>query len=388
MLKVGADKAGRNAKCSKCGTVLKIPASNEAEPTPAAEAPTKKPADDDEGGQAYGLKEDVSDPAEEVRKQEELNKPKAIKKPGRVIAKKQAQITNPDEWRKVAFGCRIIAVGLGMWLAAYLLYRVPLVVGMAQGEEYAAAADKRLVKSPADTADPGNLDIASFAVAVITGDAWVDSMLLVVRLALVLAVLAYLPLLAGYVTCLVVPNRFGTRLQLMVLLALALINAVLLLVFRLLPMFGVVRYTILAIIMPEVGMTEMNTDRYETLTTFWLKSPVLEVNLVAIVTFLHYLEPALIATFIHAVGKSVKSEQLEASGLTAMMLGFSQIFIQTVWLMASWCGTSMVLIWVLRFVYTLGAAFFVYQLIYTITLLFGIRGVIEEQLGEEGQENA
>src|SRR5437762_11726114 len=82
VLKIGADKAGRKAKCTKCGQTLTIPATSEAiqEPAlaPGAPAPAAKPDEtapalgpsdapapykyvdeDDDGQKTYGLKGDV-----------------------------------------------------------------------------------------------------------------------------------------------------------------------------------------------------------------------------------------------------------------------------------------------------------------------------------------
>jgi uncharacterized membrane protein len=379
VLKVGADKAGRKAKCSKCGTLLIIPAATDvgpAAPPPAPPAAAKKTSDDEDGDQTYQLKE-TPDPAQEPSVLVEPSAPKVLKKPGRPATKREARITNPEEWRRVGFGAKIIAVGLGMWLVGYLLYRVPLVLGMTAGEDYATGADVRL------TPGAGDLDLYAYAVAVIAGASWADTMIWLARLSQVLMLLLYGPLLAGYVTCLAVPDRFGARLQLKVLLGLALINALILIVFKLLPMFGITHYTLIPFVMPEVTMLEMNAERNESLVSFWLKVPFLEVFLAILLTLVHYLEPAMIATFVHNAGKSLKSEELEATGLKAMMLGYSQLFIQTAWLMASLCGTSVVLLWALRLLYVVGAGFFVYQLMCTITALLSVSGVVEEQLGDE-----
>jgi hypothetical protein len=387
VLKVGADKAGRNAKCSKCGAILKIPAAPEAEAVAPPPPTPKKPADDDDehGGMVYQL-QDAAPQAEEQLKQAEAAKPKVLQTPGRAATKKQAQITNPEEWRKVGFGAKIIAVGLLMWLAAFVLYRVPLALGMTAGEEYAAAADKHLGGGSVDSGKAAGFDLATFAVGIVAGDSWTSLMLTVARLAQVLALLAYGPLLAGYVICLAVPDRFGTRLQLKVIFSLALVNIISLIVFKLLPLFGVLRYTLLPFVMPEVAMLEMNAERSESLIGIWLKAPTIEVYLATLLTLLHYLEPALIATFIHSIGMAVKSEELEGNGLKAMKLSFSQLFIQATWLMASVCGTSVVLLWTLRFIYTVAVGFFAYQLIFTITTLLSIGAIVEEQLGDEAAQ--
>src|SRR5213595_3171279 len=75
VLKIGADKAGRKAKCTKCGLALTIPATSEAIEKPAlaakpeetvpalgpsdAPAPYKYIDEDDDGQKTYGLKGDV-----------------------------------------------------------------------------------------------------------------------------------------------------------------------------------------------------------------------------------------------------------------------------------------------------------------------------------------
>jgi hypothetical protein len=380
VLKVGADKAGRKAKCSKCGTLLVIPAGSDAgppAPPPPAPAAGKKSTDDDEeGDKTYQLKE-TAEPAQESPEPEKTSAPKVLQKPGRIQTKKQARITNPQEWRRVGFGCKIIAVGLCMWLAGYGLYRLPLVLGMTAGEDYAEGATVRL------SSGGGDLDLYGYAIAVIAGASWADAMTWVARLSQVLMLLLYGPLLAGYVMCLVVPNRFGARLQLKVLLGLALVNALILIVFKLLPIFGVLHYTLIPFVMPELAMLEMNADRSESLVSFWLKVPFLEVFLAILLTLAHYLEPAMIATFVHTAGMGLKSEELEGRGMKAMMLGYSQLFIQTAWLMASLCGTSVVLLWALRFMYIVGAGFFAYQLLCTIGALLSVSGVVEEQLGDD-----
>ncbi len=204
----------------------------------------------------------------------------------------------------------------------------------------------------------------------------------------VLYVLQYLPLMAGYVMCLIVPDRFGTRFQLKVLLALAFVNALVVVAFMLLPMLGAHRYVNLPFLAPEVAMMEMNGERTETLVTAWLHMPLLDVFSAVLMTFLQYLEPALIATFVHAVGKAIKSDDLEAGGLIAIKLAFSQIFIRVVWLMASLCGTSLVLLWALRAIYLIGVGFFIGQMIYTVRLLLGIAAVVEDQLGDEADSLA
>ena len=378
VLKVGADKAGRTAKCSKCGKPLTIPSKSETAPPPPAQPKPAVSEDDDDGRGGYQLLEGLS--AEQV--QQDLAKPPAapaLKGPGRKRTKKQAQIINPDEWRRVGLGARIIAAGLCIWLAGNLLYMVPIVMGLVAGSEYAAAADERLAGSGSD-----KLNMLHYAVGVITGNAGFSTGLLLFRLSQIVHVVQWLVLLVGYFICLAAPNHFGTRLQILVLFGLAFVNMGILVGFKLLPMFGAHSYILLPFVFPEVAMSEMNSDRSESILTFWMKQPVLEVYGAILMTALLYLEPAMIATFLTAVGKSVRSADLEAKGSTAMTIGYSQLFIQTAWIMAAVCGSSSVLLWLIKVIYTLGTAFFFYQLYITILALISVAPVVEEQLGEEG----
>src|SRR4051794_24472962 len=61
VLKIGAEKAGRKAKCPKCGQAVTIPGANAA-----PEPPAKKPDDDEEDGGAYGLADEPAHVAPKV----------------------------------------------------------------------------------------------------------------------------------------------------------------------------------------------------------------------------------------------------------------------------------------------------------------------------------
>ena len=277
---------------------------------------------------------------------------------------------------------RVIAGGLGVWLAAFLLFRVPVVIGMAVGPEYAVAANDRLVSPNSDPTHP-EFNLCAYGVALIAGNDGSDTLIWVLRFALVLTLLQGAPLVAGYFICLAAPDRYGIRLQLMVLFALAFFDFLFLVVFKLLPICGAYRYITLPIALPEVAMVEMNADRIESIFTFWLSYPVLEAIAGVLVMVTNYLGPAVIATLVHSVAMSIKSEKLEAEALITMKLGYSQLFIQLAWYMMAMCGGSLVLLWLLRITYAIGAAFFVYQLILTITALIRVAPVVEEQLGDE-----
>jgi hypothetical protein len=381
VLKIGADKAGKKAKCLKCGTPLTVPAAVEEAIAPVgAAAPAPKPVDDDDdegGAMTYTLKEEEA--RSEQKEEKKITGPEG---PGRRIGKRQALIKDGRQWRKTAFGMQIIAGGLCVWLAAFLLAKLPVLVGVIAGPEYAASADERLVSAPANTKDL-DLDLPLYGMGLISSNGAAMAMLWIVRIAQVLFLFMYFGLVTGYVVCLTVPDRFGTKLQVMVLIGLAGANAFFGLLFKLLPMLGLWEWTVMPLVAPEVAMIEMNQERMESLLNFWSPVPALDVMIAIVVVFLQYFETVMIAVFIRACGLSMRVDEVEKAGFSLIQLGLGQCFIQLAWLMCANCGTSIVLLVVLRVVYMLGVGFFVGQLIWTIVVLFSMPGVVEKQLGDE-----
>jgi hypothetical protein len=384
-LKVGADKAGKKAKCGKCGTALMVPpADGQEDGLVAQDAPApnlRKPDTDQEedGGLTYGLKEIAKNP--ELMKGEKPPAPQA-QGPGRIIKKKKALIKDGVEWRKVGIGTRIIAAGLFLWVLAFLLSKIPVVAGLIAGPAYAAAADERLIVNPNSTKEP-DLDLPNFGFGLVSSSALATSMLWVARISQVLYLLMYLVLVAGYVVCLVVPNRYGTKMQVGLLIGLAGINALFGLVFKLLPMFGLWEWTIMPLVAPEIAMGVMNQERMETALNFWSPVPALDVIISIMVLFLQYFEPVLIAIFLRGCAISMKLPDLDETAQSLMKLGLGQCFIQVAWILCAICGTSQVLLIVLRILYALGVGFFLLQMGWLIFTLLSVPGLVEQQLGDD-----
>jgi hypothetical protein len=391
-MKVGADKAGRKGKCAKCGAPITVPgkvepakvAQSAAEPPKAEPAKPQIASDDDDGQLTFAIRDESKAdlPVSQVT-DSKATRTGVGKGPGRRTIKRLAKITDPDEWRRVGLGCMVIGGALCLWLCSYLLCRLPLLLGMAFGEEYAAAADERLLASQIDSGNAPSLDLVSYGIAIVTGNSWATAMTWLIRVSQLLYLLQYAVLIAGYAICLVVPKRYGSRLQLIVLLAVAIFNALVALGLKILPTLGVYRYTILPFVVPEVVLVQMNAERVDSLYTMWLRLPALETTLALFLTVIHYLEPALIATFIRTVGLGTKSDDLEGRGLTLMKLSYGQLYAQIAWMMACLCGTSVVLLWVLRFLYFICVFFFAYQMLLTIVTLFTVPRVVVEQLGDQ-----
>ncbi len=406
VLKVGADKAGRKSKCPKCGAPVTVPSAASA-PAPAenaiqeprlapletgpespAEAAEKKAEAyefaDDEGPKTYELKEAAETSSAVFTPSA---KTVTLEGPGRRKGKRLAKITHARQWVRVGLGLQLIAAVLLVWLGAYLLYHLPLVLGMALGEEYAAQADvDRLVESSPQYGGSPSLNYCTYAVTLVSGNWWGTFMLWLVRFSQVIYFLMYFLLITGYVLCLVAPQRYGTRLQLTVLLVLAASNAFFSIFFRLLPMMGLYEYTILPVAVPEVVLIEMNAERIESIYTFWLNIPMLELYWALILNLMFYLEPAMIGVFLRAVAKGIRSDDLEEKAMRIMKMGFSQLYVQLAFMLIALCGTSSVLLMVLRFIYAIGMGFFIGQLIYTAVVCFTVPSIVLDQLGDQAQE--
>ena len=141
------DKAGRKAKCSKCGTVVTIPAASD--PPPAAPAPLPPKKDDDDDGPMTFEMQEAEDLVAVRAEQAKAAKSKVIQKPGRKEIKRKAKITNPYEWRRVGLGSKVMGAGLCLWLAAFLVYHIPVALGMV-----ATASSMRPRRTPSCLAAP------------------------------------------------------------------------------------------------------------------------------------------------------------------------------------------------------------------------------------------
>jgi len=184
----------------------------------------------------------------------------------------------------------------------------------------------------------------------------------------------------------VVPPRYGTKMQVTVLLVLAAANLFFGFFFRLLPMLGLYEYVILPYAVPEIVMLEMNAERAESLYTFWLHWPPLELPWALFMIMVFYLEPAMVGVFLRGVARGLKSDELEAKALSIMRMGFSQLYVQLTFMMVAMCGTSEVLLTVLRAIYVIGMGFFIGQLVYTAIVCFKVPGIVMAQLGDQAQE--
>jgi hypothetical protein len=381
VLKIGADKAGRKGKC-KCGAEIVIPSAS----TPAPAPPAAKVDEDDEGG-IYGLigTFDVPKTEEKPRKRdedededEEDEDRKDVRFGTRIDdgkgatrrprAPKARTLLNPEQWLKVCSGLNLISIGLWIWLGAMVLREIPVLIGLFSPCEYAKVRmrweNPKLYSTLAREGPPEDIALSKteFMYGLVTGNDALTLGLWILRLSALVLLGASGTLIAGYSMCLPVPPRFGTRGQVYALLTLGSLNVLFTLLFRLLPTFGAMDYMLVPVALPEVAMVDANTEREVPLAVALSSLPFLDYTLSFVVLLTFFAEPLLLAIFLRSIALSMRGEELEKTSSGMIRLAVGQAFIWLAYIMVMICGSSDMLLWLLRVVYLLAASFFLGQL--------------------------
>ncbi len=163
--------------------------------------------------------------------------------------------------------------------------------------------------------------------------------------------------MVGYGMCLPIENRLGTRGQLITLFSLSGTNVFINLIFRFLPIIGVLGYALVPYFAPETVMAEINTERAIPIHVSWCSAPIWEIMLALFLYLANQLEPILIATFIWTIGSMVRDEPTETKAQGTIKMGFGVLFMMVAYQMYACAGTSSVLIKLVRVIYTLWFAF-------------------------------
>ncbi len=409
-LKVGADKAGRKARCNKCGADLTIPAAASAPAPPPVPAPTE----DEDDGSAYGLVEgfEAAPPAEDRKKkkgddergdkkrkkddedeEEEEKKDRGPKVPAgaagrRSKAPRQRTLLEPERWNKVRIGLILISVGLWAWMGGVVLRQVPLLIGISQSTEYAKLAmrysdPESYVRVVGGSKGAVKLSAGEFLIGVTSGNENLSLGLTLFRIAEGLALLGGVIMLIGFGLCIPIPPRFGSRGQVIALLVLGVVNVIFWLVFRLLPYVGAMEYVVPAIAVPEIALYRPNQDRSVSLPVFFASAPYLDYTLTLFFWGAYCLQPILIAVFLRTIALAMRDQQLDETAQGMIRLGLGQSYALLAFLMMTVVGTSEVLMWVLRAVYALWAGFFIGMLAWYATMCLRVPSLIEKELGDE-----
>jgi hypothetical protein len=403
VLKVSADKAGRKAKC-KCGQDVVIPAA-----TPPA-------ALEDEGG-TYGMAGDLSTaPKEQQPRQRKRglddddddegglvgtknlekvpeDSPFAGAKRRHRIPKARA-LLEPTRWKKVCVGLNLIAIGLWIWLASLLVRDLVILAGNFFADPEYASVRLRwenpdlYARMTNQTEGEVALNRTEFLIGTVTGGGWIltfGKWLFIVSTLLLLG--AHGTLLAGYSCCLPVPDRYGSRGQVLALLALGSVNLLFALVFRLLPLLGAMDYVLIPVVLPEMALMEVNFERQLPLSVTLSFLPVLDYLLSFIVLACYFLELVVLAVFIRAIALAMKSEVLQPIADKMVRLALGTAFLQLVNTMLMITGSSELLIVFMRIMYLLGMGFFIGELIWFARVALQTPPLVEQEL-ETAEEAA
>ncbi len=203
----------------------------------------------------------------------------------------------------------------------------------------------------------------------------------------VLALLAGGAFVAGYVFCLGVPQRYGTRGLALALLILGSTNLFITLLMKMLPISGAMDLVIVPLLGPDITMNEAGTERLVPFHAFWSGSPYWEMLAAIIIQAAFYAEPILFCVFLRAVALSLKDDEvLEPRALTLLRLGFGQFFILLSFYLLSMAGTSEVMRLVLIVFYLLWHGFLLGFIIYFALSMLKARQRIAYLLGEEDED--
>jgi hypothetical protein len=398
VLRIPADKAGRKAKC-KCGAELTIPLVSEDLPAAAAAAAQRQgaaanDADDDEspGGYAFADQPEVAAPVQEKPKAEA---PKSTFLQQEVERKRRLRVSlrraplEQATWERIRVALLLVQVATYIWIGAFLLHKVMLVVGLFAGYEYASLSSVLVPQQPPQA--PGEdleLDRASFVIGLSVGKDTLEAGQWLVRIAQIFVLLQGLLAIAGYALCLVIPPRFGARGLAITALALAGINLILQAVFKLLPLSGAMNYTMVPLVAPEITMTAANIERLQPLHVFWSDAPIWEMIAALVIQILFYAEPIVFCLFLRAASLALREHRLETRANGLILLGLGTAFGLVSFYLMSVTGSSEVLGWVLRAMYGLWAAFLMGQLAWYVVVLQWTRTLIANKLAEEEAEPA
>jgi hypothetical protein len=425
-LRIPADKAGRKAKCNQCGNSLTIPSQSEnvaVQPQKSAAAPARKPTDEeeDEGPALYGFVEEPKPPAppakarkkaeddeddeDDDRPAKEAKRPKRVyedrdeddeeeEKPKEEVLPRRRRKTkglrkaplHPEKWERVRVGMVLLAVSLCLGVAGLVAIRGIVLAGLFAKPGYAKTATavfpQPIQPVGGGAGSPPNVDLARLFVGLMMGGGHTDTARTLMIVATALLVLQSVLAIVAFIFYIQVPPRFGTRGLAIALTVLAVVNLILLVVFRLLPLTGIISYVLNPVYAMELPMLEVNVARAEPLHIVWLHIPMLEVFFGMTIMFLAGFEAILGCAFLRAIGKSLRDDETDKKGRGLMKLGMGTLFIFVSYQMSALSGTSEVLVGLLRVLYWLGTCFLLGYLAWYVTVLFQTRTMIANKLKE------
>ena len=164
------------------------------------------------------------------------------------------------------------------------------------------------------------------------------------------------------------------------MLVLAVLNILLILIFKLLPVLGAHGYILIPYVVPEIALTEYNYERIVPIHVLWSAAPFWENLLTLIIRAVQYLEPTVGCIFIWSIGVTIKVKEIEQSGKSLTNWSLGVLFVLLCFHILSLAGGSGVLVNVLRVIYTLWYGGLLLFILRYAMLLLKTRAVLEEKI--------
>jgi hypothetical protein len=399
MMKFAAAKAGKRAKCPKCEAILLIEQDAEAK-NGAPAPPPPPPADDpfgDESPGGYGV---VLDPELEERRKameaEEAAKARQRKKRDKLpsVTRKVKAIPDAESWTKVRIGLLLICAGTWVWLFCHIIQGSYVLLGSVELPEYAAMIARNVeVRMDDEQKNDGfpergrewDLDFLSIYLGMIVGKDFLNYAKVCLTLSSIFYFFQALLWVAGYGFLLPVPRRYGMFGQVLVMLALAVVNGLLLFFFKLLPVLGAHGYVMIPLVTPEIAMTEYNMERMIPINILWSGAPFWENTGNLIIKWLLYLEPTFMSIFVWSAGLTIKDDTIAQGGRGRVEMSLGTFFVIICYHLLSLCGASPVLVIVLRIVYGVWFFFLIIFMLQFAMLMLKFRAVLYDKINPKNE---
>jgi hypothetical protein len=361
--------------------------------TAAPPAKTPSPDEDDAGG-GYDV---FTDPeieelarkraaAEEARLKTRKKEKKDLPK----LTRKKKAIPEADAWKMVRLGLLVMLIGLPIWGLAHVLQGTYVILGSVEFPEYspwiAANMESRGdAVNPATAEVPGTgefwtVDELKIYLGIIAGRDLLGTAKAFLVISTILYFLQALAWGAGSFICLAVPNRLNMFGQLIASLVVGFFNAVIMLVFRFLPVVGLMGYVMIPFVTPEISMTEYNMDRLVPIIVMWSDAPYWESFLTIIFRLLFYLQPTILCSFIWSVGITIKEDTIVRNARGGAQLCLGTLFILIGFHLLSLCGATPVAVIVLRIFYGLWFAFSLMTIAQLASVIVKTRALLYEKI--------
>lgn len=396
-MKFAAEKAGKKAKCPKCAAIVTIAKPDEV---PASGAAGGLPSPDDEEG-SYGLvvDHDLEERRRRIEEEDRLRAKEAKKKKAPKLQKKFKSLPDAEQWQKVHFGLLFLFLGSCVWAFTLVLQGMWVALGTVEFTDYARLTTNRIAAQthefpnavpprPPDVLPErgGFWDFSQFhfLVAMAAGRGFVSFAKFCIIVNLVLYPLQTILWFVGYILCLPVPRHHGTFGMLILLMILSGVNFLVFLFFRVLPVTGLYSYFVIPYFIPELMFTEYNMSRVYPFFMLWSPSPFWETLLALFLQLLSYLEPIIGATFCWSCVTTLKAPRVESNAHGVTINGFCQYYIYVCYVSIALCGTTPVLVAVLRVLYLLWFSALMMFIVRYALLVWRCRELLASRLHPEG----